>query len=227
MQTRLSSSAHRVAGTIPKDALGSLSILQGFVVVPYWAMVRFGKWDDILADKGPRYETAFTRGAWRYARALAFTAKGQLPDAEKELAELKTLLKDESLKGQTTFSPNVGISILRIAPEVVAGEIAAKRKDWDAAALHFERAIRYEDALIYQEPPDWHAPVRQNLGAALIDAGRPDEAEAVYWEDLKKNPENVWSLEGLARALKAQNKNDEAARVESRLKKVRTTSEER
>ena len=181
-------SAKRVVNSIPQEALGTVPILQGFIVVPYWTMVRFGKWDDILADKGPRHETAFTRGAWRYARAMAFTSKGQLPEAEKELAELKTLLKDESLKGQTTFSTNTGVAILRIAPEVIEGELAAKRKDWDAATVHLDRAIRYEDALIYQEPPDWHAPVRQNLGAVLLEAGRPDEAEAVYWEDLKKNP---------------------------------------
>ena len=218
-------SARRVVNSIPQEALGTVPILQGFVVVPYWAMVRFAKWDDILADKGPRHETAFTRGAWRYARALAYTAKAQLAEAEKELAELKTLLKDESLKGQATFSPNTGVSILRIAPEVIAGEIAAKRKDWDAATLHFDRAIRYEDALIYQEPPDWHAPVRQNLGAVLLEAGRPDEAEAVYWEDLKKNPDNVWSLGGLAQALKAQRKASQAARIESRLKKVKAKGE--
>jgi tetratricopeptide (TPR) repeat protein len=219
-------SARRVASAIPQDALGSIPILQGFVVVPYWAMVRFGKWDDILADKGPRYETAFTRGAWRYARAMAFTAKAQLPEAEKELAELKTLLADQSLKGQTTFSTNTGVAILRIAPEVIAGEIAAKRKDWDAATLHLDRAIRYEDALIYQEPPDWHAPVRQNLGAVLLEAGRPDEAEAVYWEDLKKNPDNIWSLAGLAQALRAQDKKDDAARIEKRLGKVRTQNQQ-
>ena len=86
--------------------------------------------------------------------------------------------------------------------------------------LHLERAVRYEDALIYQEPPDWHAPVRQNLGAVLLAAGRPDEAETVFWEDLKQNPENGWSLFGLAQALKAQGKNDDAAAVEARFKKA-------
>jgi len=109
---------------------------------------------------------------------------------------------------------------MRIAPEVIAGEIAAKRKDWDRAVLHLDRAIRYEDALIYQEPPDWHAPVRQNLGAVLLAAGRPDEAEAVFWEDLKKNPENGWSLHGLALALRAQKKDAEAALVEKRFAKA-------
>ncbi len=215
-------SAHRVANAIPKEALGTVPILQGFLVVPYWAMVRFGQWDDILADKGPRHDTVFTRGAWRYARAMAYTAKDQLAEAETELAELKTLLRDDSLKGLVTFSQNTGGSILRIAPEVIAGEIAAKRKDWDAAVLHLDRAVRYEDALIYQEPPDWHAPVRQNLGAVLLLAGRPDEAEAVFWEDLRKNPENVWSLTGLLQALRAQDKKGEAARIEVRLQKLRT-----
>jgi tetratricopeptide (TPR) repeat protein len=213
-------SARRVADSIPHEALGTVPILQGFLVVPYWAMVRFGQWDDILADKGPRHDTLFTRGAWRYARAMALTAKGQLEEAEKELGQLKVLVSDPALKEQVTFSSNTGHSILRIAPEVVAGEIAAKRKDWDKATLHLDRAIRYEDALSYHEPADWHAPVRQNLGAVLLEAGRPDEAEAVFWEDLRKNPETGWSLRGLAQALKAQGKDDEAAKVEARFNKA-------
>ncbi|HSC28024.1 MAG TPA: hypothetical protein VLD67_12160 [Vicinamibacterales bacterium] len=209
-------SAHKLADAIPHEALGTVPILQGFLVVPYWAMVRFGQWDDILNDKGPRHETAFTRGAWRYARAMAFTARGRLEEAESELAELKKLLRDPSLEGQTTFSTNSGVAILRIAPEVVAGEIAAKRQDWDRAVLHLDRAIRYEDALIYQEPPDWHAPVRQNLGAVLLEAGRPVEAESVFWEDLRNYPGNGWSLFGLMQALKAQGKSEEAALIEKR-----------
>jgi tetratricopeptide (TPR) repeat protein len=124
-----------------------------------------------------------------------------------------------------TFSTNSGYNILRIAPEVVAGEIAAKRKDWDSALLHLERGVRFEDALIYQEPPDWPAPVRQHLGAVLLEAGRADEAEAVYWEDLKKNAENGWSLFGLLQALKAQGKKDDAALIERRFQKAWKDSE--
>jgi tetratricopeptide (TPR) repeat protein len=213
-------SARKVAASIPEEALGQIPILQGFVVVPYWAMVRFGQWNEILADKGPRFETAFTKGAWRYARAMAYTATNRLEEAEKELSELRALLSDPSLKEQTTFSTNNGFAILRIAPDVVAGEIAAKRKDWDTATLHLDRAVRYEDALIYQEPPDWHAPVRQNLGAVLLQAGRADEAESVYWEDLKKNPGNGWTLFGLMQALEAQGKDADAALIEERFKRA-------
>jgi tetratricopeptide (TPR) repeat protein len=212
--------ARKVADAIPQEALNSVPILQGFLVVPYWAMVRFSQWDDILKDAGPRHETPFTRGAWRFARAMALTATDRLPEAEQELAALKTLVDDPSLKGPTTFSNNTGHAILRIAPEVVAGQIAAKRKDWDRAVLHLERAIRFEDSLIYQEPPDWHAPVRQNLGAVLLEAGRADEAEAVYWEDLKKNPGTGWSLFGLMQSLKAQGKNEEAAGVQKRFEEA-------
>jgi tetratricopeptide (TPR) repeat protein len=213
-------SARKVASVIPQEALGKVPILQGFLVVPYWAMVRFSKWDDILADKGPRHDTPFTRGAWRYARGMALVAKGRLAEADKELAALRKIVADPSLKGQVTFSNNSGLAILRIAPEVVAGEIAVRRRQWDTALLHLERGVRFEDTLIYQEPPDWHAPVRQNLAAALLAAGRADEAEAVYWEDLKKNPENGWSLWGLTQALKAQGKTEEAALARTRFEKV-------
>jgi tetratricopeptide (TPR) repeat protein len=210
--------ARKVAAAIPNEALATVPVLQSFLVVPYWTMVRFGQWNDILAEKGPAHDTPFTRAAWRYARAMALTAKGQLSQADAELKRLRTLVNDPSLKSQVTSSMNTGYAILRIAPEVVAGEIAARRKNWDAALLHLERAVRYEDSLIYQEPSDWHAPVRQNLGAVLLAAGRADEAEAVYWEDLRKNPGTGWALFGLMQALKAQGKHDEAALAETRFR---------
>jgi tetratricopeptide (TPR) repeat protein len=213
-------SADRIVTAIPHEALNNVPILQGFIVVPYWTMVRFEKWDEILADKGPQHDTPFTRGVWRYARAMAFIGKDQLTEAAGELEQLRTTIADPSLNGQVTFSSNSGAAILRIAPEVVAGLIAAKKKDWETATLHLDRAIRYEDALIYQEPHDWHAPVRNTLGNVLLAAGRADEAEAVFWEDLKKFPENGWSLRGLMNALKAQGKNEEAARVEARFNKA-------
>ena len=212
--------ARKVASAFPRAALADVPILQGFLVVPYWAKVQFSRWDEILAEDPPSHDTPFTRGAWRYARAMAYVGTGRLDEAEQELARLKEIVADPALDSQVTFSSNTGLAILRIAPEVVAGRIAATRKDWDRALLHLERGVRYEDSLIYQEPPDWHSPVRRTLAAVLLDAGRPDEAEAVYWEDLNKNRENGWALAGLARALRAQKKDDEAAGVEERFRKA-------
>ena len=213
-------SARKVAASVPHEALNTTPILQGFLVVPYWAMVRFGQWDSILDDTGPHFATPFTKGAWRYARAMALTAKDRLDEAEQELAKLEEILADPALTGRITFSANSGLAVLRIAPDVVAGEIAAKKKDWDTATRLLERAVRFEDALIYQEPADWHAPVRQVLGAVLLEAGRADEAEAVFWEDLKKNPESGWSLYGLKQAFEAQSKKADVDLIEQRFQKA-------
>jgi tetratricopeptide (TPR) repeat protein len=211
--------ARKLAAAIPQEALGAVPILQGFRVVPYYAMVRFSQWDAILAEPAPSYDSPFTRSIWRYARALALVNRDRIEDAAGELAELKTLSFDPSLKGQTTFSMNSGIAVLQIAVEVVAGEIAAKRGELDRAIAHFDRAVRYEDALVYQEPPDWHVPARQNLAIALLAADRAAEAETVLWEDLKRNPEHRWNLSLLSKALKTQGKPAEAAAIDARLAK--------
>ncbi len=212
-------SARKLAAAVPAEGLKAAPILQGFLVVPYLAMVRFSEWDQILAEPKPAFDTTFTNAMLKYARAMAFIAKDRLDDAQQELDAITTLVADPSLKGQTTFSSNSGIAILRIAPEVIAGEIAAKRKEWDRAILHLERAVRYDDALVYMEPPDWHVPARQNLAVVLMAAGRADEAETVLWEDLKRNPEHVWNLSLLAKALRMQDKTADAALIDARLAK--------
>ena len=145
-------------------------------------------------------------------------AKGQLDAADQELAKIQELLKDPVLD-QPLFSPNKARAVLSIAPEVLAGNIAATKKNYDAAIAHLERAVRLEDALVYTEPSEWHYRARQALAAILLEAGRPAEAETVYWADLKRNRNNGWSLFGLTRALRAQGKNDEATLVEARFKK--------
>jgi tetratricopeptide (TPR) repeat protein len=209
--------ADKTAKVIPPGALQEMPFLQGFLAVPYWTKVRFGLWDEILAYKAPARDTLFLRGVRHYARASAFIGKRRLKDAERELKQLRSVLADPALaKEPASFSANTAASILRIAGEAVAGEIAGRKGDIDRALLHLERAVRFQDALIYTEPPDWHAPVRQTLGAVLLEAGRPAEAEVVYWEDLRQNPENGWSLFGLAQSLRAQGRSEEAAEVEKR-----------
>jgi len=214
-------SARKVAAAIPHEALTAAPPLQSFLVVPYWALVRFEKWDEILAEPAPAHDTIFTRGVWHYARGRALAGKGRLEEAGRELAALDAIVADPALPAlPASASLNTPDAILRIAPEVLAGDIALRQKDVDEALLHLERGVRLEDALAYNEPPDWPEPVRQRLGAALLSANRPVEAEAVYWDDLRRNPENGWSLFGLARALDAQGKKDDAARVRQRFDKA-------
>jgi tetratricopeptide (TPR) repeat protein len=210
-------SARKLAAAIPAAALKDVPFLQGFLMVPYYALVRFGRWDEMLAEPAPAHDTIFTRGIWHYARGTALAAKGRLDEASVELEALRKIVVDPALPTlPASFSLNTPDAILRIAPELLAGDIAARRKDYDTAVASLDRAVRYEDALIYTEPPDWHYPVRQALGAVLLEAGRPVEAEAVYWQDLRRNRENGWSLFGLQQALSAQGKKEEAAAAEKR-----------
>ena len=162
---------------------------------------------------------AVLRSTWHYARGLSFVATNQLASAETELQKLNALLSDASMK-QPLFSPNLAGAVLAPAPEMLAGEIAAARGTFDLAIAHLERAVRLEDSLVYTEPAEFHYPPRHALGAILLQAGRPAEAETVYWEDLRRHRENGWALFGLLQALRAQNKLDDAALVEGRFKKA-------
>ncbi len=208
--------ARKVASKVSDEALQQLPLLAGFRVVPYYALTRFGKWDEMLKEPVPP-ENQFLKGTWHYARGLAFAKKGQLEDADIELSALKKIATDPALK-VPLFSQNTGDTILALAPEMLAGEIAAGRKDYAAAIAHLDRAVRQEDSLVYTEPTEYHYPVRQLLAAVLLDAGRAREAETVYWEDLRRNPDNGWSLQGLTRALRAQGK--DTAAVDARFKKA-------
>jgi tetratricopeptide (TPR) repeat protein len=159
------------------------------------------------------------RSAWHYTRGLALVATNQVPAAESELQKLRALETDPAMK-QPLFSPNLAGAVLAPAPEVLAAEIAAARGQFDTAIAHLERAVRLEDSLVYTEPAEFHYPPRHALGAVLLEAGRPAEAETVYWEDLRRHPSNGWALFGLHQALKAQNKTDEATLIEARFRKA-------
>jgi tetratricopeptide (TPR) repeat protein len=211
--------ARKAASRVDDDTLKAVPLLAGFRVVPYFALTRFGKWDEMLREPEPPAISAYLSGMWHYARGTAFLGKGQTDAAAQELGKLTTLLADKSLD-QPLFSPNTGHMVLSIASEVLDGEIAAAKKNYDASIAHLERAVRLEDALVYTEPAEFHFPPRHALGAVLLEANRPAEAETVYWEDLKRNRESGWALFGLMQALKAQGKNADAALVEARFKKA-------
>jgi tetratricopeptide (TPR) repeat protein len=211
--------ARKVASKVPDEAMKELPLLAGFRVVPYYALTRFGRFDEMLKEPAPPAANLYLTGVWHYARGLSFIAKNQLFDAERELLEVRRIAADKALEFPM-FSPNTATNIFAVAPAVLAGELHAARKEYDAAIAQLERAVRLEDALVYTEPSEWHYPPRHALGAVLLEAGRPREAEVVYWADLRKTPENGWALLGLQQALKAQGKTDQAALVQTRFEKA-------
>jgi tetratricopeptide (TPR) repeat protein len=194
--------------------------LQHYYSIPLYTLAKFGKWDEILAEPAPAEDLKYPTGVWHYARGLAFTAKGQPQEAAQELAQLKAIAADPSLEKVTIWDINTSSSLLNIASEVLAGELAAKQGDYENAIAYLETAVSLEDNLNYDEPPPWLSPVRESLGAVLLEAGRAAEAERVYREDLKRFPENGWSLYGLAQSLRVQGKAEEARTVQARFEKA-------
>jgi tetratricopeptide (TPR) repeat protein len=213
--------ANKTAQAIPVAAVKEVPILQSFMLTPDYALVRFGRWDDILSAPAPRVDTMFTRGVRHYARGMAFIRKKNFDAASKEIEAVRKIANDPKLiETPSSMSLNQADTVLKVAATVLDGELAAAQGNYDAAIAHLDKAVRYHDNLIYTEPDDWHAPVRHALGAVLLDAGRPAEAEAVYWEDLRRHPKNGWALFGLTKALQAQNKHDQAKLVEADFKQV-------
>lgn len=173
----------------------------------------------MLAEPPAPSASVFLRAARHYARGQALVATGDVVAADRELADLVALLPDKSLD-QPLFSPNSGRAILAVGPPALAGEIAAARGDWATAIARLEEAVRLEDALVYTEPAEWHSPQRLALATLLLEAGRPAEAETVYWEELRRTRDSGWALFGLVQALRAQGKQEQAAIAEARFRKA-------
>ena len=194
--------------------------LQHYWITPVYALVRFGKWDEILADPKPAEDLLYPTGVWHYARGMAFLRKGRLEEANQALAQLAAVAADPALESVTIWEINTTASLLKIATDVLAGELAAAKGHVDEAVRHLEAAVAQQDALTYDEPPPFHYSVRQSLGAVLLEGGHPARAEQVYREDLTTYPENGWSLFGLRESLLAQGKTQQAEDVRQRFEQA-------
>ena len=194
-----------------------MSTLQHYRYIPLYTMVKFQKWDDILAYPIPAADLLYPRVVWRYARGMAFVGKGDLENARRELASVDAMKDDPQLEEVTIWYINHAGHLANIASHVLAGEIALAEKRNDDAVNHFRQAVAIEDALMYNEPPDWFFSTRHHLGDALLAAGRYAEAAAVYEEDLRIFPKNGWALSGLSASLDGQKKTADAKKAKSRL----------
>ncbi len=197
-----------------------LGVLQHFWLTPIYAQVRFGRWQEILEVSAPDEDLLYPRGVWHYARGMALTRLGRADEAAEELAMLTEISGDPALEEVTIFDINTAAALIAVAREVLAGEVALARGETGAGIERLEAAMELEDALYYDEPPAWHAPVRHNLGAVYLKEGRFEDAERVYLEDLEEFPENGWSLVGLRESLRGQGREDEAAEVDARFREA-------
>jgi len=211
--------AREFASNAPPEMIKQMPDMETAPVAPIVALVRFGRWDEVLAEKAPPREWLYTSGVWRYARGVAFNAKGQTADAAGELRALEAILQSVPPERTTAFFFRTK-NVLQLAANLLAGEIAAKAGDFTAAERLLRAAVAEQDSHWFTEPPPWYFPVRQALGAVLLQANKPADAEQVYREDLRRNPGNGWSLFGLAQSLRAQGKTAEAAQADESFRKA-------
>jgi tetratricopeptide (TPR) repeat protein len=208
-----------MVAAMPADFLKEWApMVEGFVGMPYEVMIRFGLWDQILAEPDHPDYMPFTRALRLAARGIAQSAKGNPKAARAE--QTAYLEAAKKVSAEASMGNNTAQGILAVCTPMLEGEILAREGKMDQGIAKLREAIVAEDALQYDEPPGWILPVRHALGATLIQAGRFGAAEEVYREDLKRLPGNGWSLFGLAKSLKLQNKAGEAAEFESQYKKV-------
>jgi tetratricopeptide (TPR) repeat protein len=210
-------SARKLRETTPVEVARQVPPVEPYVPYIFLTLVSFGRWEEILREPVPPSELTYSFGMAQYARGIAFAATGREAEARRSLDSLRVAAttSNAAYTAAGWISPR---GVLDIATLALQGEIALRTGHPDDAIAFFTDAAKREDALQYIEPPDWYYPIRQSLGRALLSAGRAADAERVYREDLKRFPDNGWSLFGLEQALRAQGKTAEADRVAGQFK---------
>ena len=215
--------ARTIGERISPEVVKQIPSLEYFSPTVLYTLVRFSRWDDILRQPAPAAHLRYTTAIWHYARALAFTAREQTDSAAVERDSMVAIA--DELPADQMLNLNSSKSLLEIAKAHLAGEMAAQGGQVDEAVASLQAAIQGEDQLVYDEPPAWYMPLRQRLGTILLAAGRPVQAEKIFREDLDRRPENGWSLNGLARSLRAQNKLKAAEKIEERFEQAWKTAD--
>ena len=191
-----------------------MSMLDGFYSLPLEIMVRFHRWDEILAEPQPDAAFAMSSGAWHFARALAMANAASLEQARSELAALRSAAPEMSKVQINPIGAHNSEVIAQLMDVLVQAHLARAKMKSAEEINQLRTAVSLQDSMDYDEPPDWLYPMREPLGAALLQAGKSAEAEAVFREDLKRNPHNPRSLFGLAESLKAEGKTADARKIQ-------------
>jgi tetratricopeptide (TPR) repeat protein len=207
-----------VVQTVPLDMMLAMGDSGWNLTQQYAALVRFGLWDEMIAQLAPDPRASGLTAGYLYARGVALAARGRIADARGALAELQKL--GAAAPAQTLAGFNTLRDVVSVAQPIVAARIAASEERHAEAIALLEQAVAAEDKLAYNEPADWFFPARHLLGAQLLLAGRAAQAELVYREDLRRHPKNGWALQGLAAALKAQGRARDATRTTHELAAV-------
>lgn len=211
--------ARKIEEKIPPAFLRKyVELADGFMPTTYYVMIRFGKWEEILAEPEPEDWRLFSRAEWHIARAIAFAALGQNNKGQRELEAMDKIAAD--LTDDWTMGNNRATEVIAIARKMAEGELAFHSGERERAFQLLREAITLEEQLRYDEPPGWMQPVRHALGALLMADEQYAEAESVYRADLQRHPNNAWSLLGLEQSLRGQGKTEEAIALADQVQKA-------
>lgn len=193
-----------LAAAMAPMAAAMPEMVDGFLPITKFGLLRFGEWDALLKAPQPPPAQKITTAMWRFARALAFASRGDRTAARNEQTAFETGRK--AVAADAMFGMNKASDIFSMASDILAARIAG---DGDEAVAHLRSAVAAQDAMWYDEPPDWYYPVRESLGGALLRTGKAAEAERVFREGVKRSPRNGRMLFGLMESLRAQGKAEE------------------
>jgi tetratricopeptide (TPR) repeat protein len=189
-------SADKLDKSIGADLVKEFAVLQPVKAAPYFSHVQFSSPDVLAALPDPGPDFVLVKAMWHYARATGLARKGALAAAAAEVDALANIERTGNFKPLTDWAVPAR-EIVQTARAVASGRVADARGDLPAAIKAYQEAVAVQDALPYIEPPYWYYPVRQSLGAALLRAGRLDEAEQAFRDSLARTPSNGWALRGL------------------------------
>lgn len=211
--------ARAVVGSMPEDfKRENAAFVDPYMGAAYDALKRFGRWDEMIAEPPPAEYLPITNAMYHFNRGVAYAAKGDIANAERERTVFQAKCND--VPADAMMAINKAHDVLAIADRFLDGEIAFRKGEIDTSVADLRAAAALEDKLIYTEPPEWVQPVRHTLGAVLLSAGRHEEAAETYRRDLKKWPENGWSLYGLSRCMELADNAPMAAEYQKRFRAV-------
>jgi tetratricopeptide (TPR) repeat protein len=224
--------ADQLAAAIPEELLRvenppMADWLEGFVPMKMHALIRFGRWPDIIAAPLPRDQGLYcvTTAMTHYAKGVAHAASGHVDEAAEHRRRFAAAVA--RVPGSRTVFNNTCQDILAVAEAMLDGELEYRKGNLEKAFARLRRAIDLDDGLPYDEPWGWMQPARHAYGALLLEQGRVAEAEAVYRADLGlddtlaracQHPGNVWSLHGYHECLTRLGKQEAAGIIGQQLK---------
>ncbi|MEA3277274.1 MAG: tetratricopeptide repeat protein, partial [Pseudomonadota bacterium] len=208
--------AEKLPKVMSKEVSAAIPWVQLIDAAPYFAHAQFSDPETTLGLPDPGDRLPYLKAMWHYARGVAYAARSEHEAARSEADAIGAIARKHDFSDMVDGGVPAP-HLLELAQRVIAGRLAQARGDYQEAVTAFREAAAIQDDLPYLEPPYWYYPVRQSLGAALLQQGRPDEAEQVFRNALEQFPNNAWALYGLRETLKAQGNTSAVAEVDRRL----------